>query len=428
MRVIREGHVQAGDPILKISSGSAALTVADTDALLYLPQPDPAKLRRAVQIPALSPGWQQSFHDLLAGQAGGTTTPEPAWRGFRPLRVARVVAETSTVSSIYLADPDGNPLPTARAGQYLTVRIAQAGPPPAVRSYSLSSGPDTGTYRISVKHEPHGLVSTYLHRRLKAGAILEVAAPRGAFVLDDATTPVVLLSAGIGVTPVLSMLHQLAAQQSPRHVWWIHAARRPQEHALAAEAHTLITSLPHAHQHIFYSVGTAQKGQRGRAASGRLTKDKVSRLSLPAEVSAYLCGPTSFMTDMHDALIAVGIAPSHIHTELFAALPPVTPGLNAKARPAPHQPVGPPGTGPLVTFARSGISTPFNTDTASLLDLADACDISTRWSCRTGVCHTCTTPLLSGEVTYHPTPLEPPAGGEVLICCARPDTDAVLDL
>jgi ferredoxin len=103
-------------------------------------------------------------------------------------------------------------------------------------------------------------------------------------------------------------------------------------------------------------------------------------------------------------------------------------GLTGQARRPPHQPSGPPGTGPLVTFARSGISAPFSTTRRSVLELADACDVPTRWSCRTGVCHTCTTPLLSGDVSYFPDPLESPADGEVLICCARPGTDIVLDM
>src|SRR5262249_11494889 len=218
MRVIREGHVEAGDEIVRTTTGSD-VSVADTDVLLYLPGRDLAKLHRAVQIPALGPGWRQSFRELLA--QGADTAVEPAWSGFRKLRVTEVVRETATVLSIHLADPDEGPLPWARAGQYLTVRISGAGEPAPVRSYSLSSAPGSATYRISLKQEPHGVASTYLHRKLRAGAMLEVAAARGAFVLDDATTPVLLVSAGIGLTPVLSMLHQLADEHSERQVWWI---------------------------------------------------------------------------------------------------------------------------------------------------------------------------------------------------------------
>ena len=423
MRVLTEGHIQAGDQIVKTRTG--ALSVADTDALLYLPGRDPAKLRLATQIPALSPGWQESFRDLLAAEGdsaaaspvGTEPATRPAWPGFRPLRVTEVVRETANVSSIYLTAPDGSPFPAAQAGQYLTLRITGVGDPVPVRTYSLSSIPNAVTYRISVKQEPHGQVSSYLNGNLQPGVVLTAAAPRGDFVLGDDTGPILLISAGIGVTPVLAMLHQLAALHSEREVWWLHAARGPREHPFAAEARALLAGLPHAREHVFYS-----------ATAGRLTKDKLAALDLPVGASAYLCGPAQFMTDIQDALTAIGLDPARIHTELFGARPSINPGLTGQTRRTPHPPAGPPATGPLVTFARSGLSVPFAASGRSLLDLADACDVPSRWSCRTGVCHTCTTPLLSGEVTYSPDPLESPAGGQVLICCARPDTDLVLDM
>jgi ferredoxin-NADP reductase/MOSC domain-containing protein YiiM/ferredoxin len=439
MRVIQEGPIEAGQPIVKTRTGPHALTVADIDALLYLPHRDEAKLRQAVRIPALSPGWQQSFHDLLAAEQGagpadtpppGTEPappPPPAWAGFRTLRVARVVTETATVSSIYLAAPDGAALPPAQPGQYLTLRVGAAGQPAPVRSYSLSTIPDGGSYRISVKHEPHGAASTYLTGQLRPGATLDVAAPRGQFVLDDRAGPVLLISAGIGVTPVLAMLHQLAGGPGTREVWWLYGARSPQEYPLAGEAHALLASLPHAHEHVFYSQAPDIERQHP-ASAGRLSKDKLAGLGLPAHASAYICGPDSFMADMREALTALGVSPGQIHTELFGALPSVNPGLTGQTRRPPHQPPGPPGTGPVVTFARSGLSVPFGDSWPSVLDLADACDVPTRWSCRTGVCHTCVTPLLSGQVGYRPDPLEPPADGQVLICCAQPATDLVLDM
>jgi ferredoxin-NADP reductase/MOSC domain-containing protein YiiM len=435
MRVITEGHIQAGDQIVKTRTGPHALTVADTDALLYLPGRDPARLRAATQIPALSPGWRDSFRDLLAAEdatgPAADTAPapgEPAWAGFRPLRVTTVVPETATVSSLYLAAPDGGSLPAARAGQYLTLRIPAAGQPPPVRSYSLSSAPGASGYRISVKHEPHGTVSGYLTSRVRPGTVLDAAAPRGEFVLTGGGGPVLLISAGIGVTPVLAMLHELAARHDDRDIWWIHGARGPREHAMAAEAHTLLAALPRAHEHVFWSKATPAERRRGHAAPGRLNTASLTALGLPTSADAYVCGPASFMADIRQALTEIGIDAARIHTELFGALPSINPGLTGQTPRPPHQPPGPPGSGPLVTFARGGISTPFTAGTHSLLDLADACDIPTRWSCRTGVCHTCATPLLSGDITYSPDPLEPPPDGQVLICCARPNTDIVLDI
>jgi ferredoxin-NADP reductase/MOSC domain-containing protein YiiM len=430
-RVLSEGRIQAGDPIIKTRTGPHALTVADTDALLYLPGRDAAKLRAATDIPALSPGWQQSFRELSEsehadGQAGGTDAP--SWTGFRPLTITQIRQESADVSSLCLAAADSSPLPAARPGQYLTVRLTDAGTPAPVRSYSLSSPAGASQYRISVKHEPQGLASTYLCSAVKPGAVLDVAAPRGDFVLEDGTRPVVLIAAGIGVTPVLSMLHSLADQASPRDIWWIYGASGPREHPMAAEARALLDSLPHAHQHLFYSRATAAERHRAGAADGRLTRDKLAALAIPADATAYICGPASFMNDMREALTSLAIDQSRIRTELFGALAAINPGLTGKAQRQPHQPPGPEGTGPQVTFARSGIVVPFGDRQGSVLDLADACDVPTRWSCRTGVCHTCITPVLSGDITYAPDPLEPPAEGQVLICCARPATDIVLDM
>ena len=426
LRVITEGRIAAGDQIVKTRTGPEALSVADTDALLYLPGPDTGKLRAALRIGALSPGWQGSFRDMLAAPA---PEPGPAWPAFKTLKVTKIEHEDTAVCSVYLAAGDGTALPAARAGQYLTLRVTGAAQPAPVRSYSLSSAPAAGTYRISVKREPHGVASGWLHQHLKPGALLEAAAPRGEFTLDDGTGPVLLISAGIGVTPVLAMLHQLASAGSERQVWWLYGARGPDEHPFAKEAHALLASLPHAHEHIFYSAATPAERHRAHAVAGRITRQGLAKLHIPATTaSAYICGPASFMTGMRDALSALRTDPARIFTELFGVLDAINPGLIAQHRPPPHQPPGPPGTGPQVTFARSGITTAFGDAWRSVLDLADACDVPTRWSCRTGVCHTCVTPLLSGDISYAPDPLELPADGQILICCARPSTDLVLDM
>ncbi|WP_089105224.1 MOSC and FAD-binding oxidoreductase domain-containing protein [Streptomyces hyaluromycini] len=434
LRVITEGRVQAGDGITRTRRGPGELSVADTDALLYLPGRDPAKLRTALAVPALSPGWQQSFRELAAaersgqsGQSGQSGGPEPAPPGFRPLRVARIVPETADVSSVHLGTTDGTSLPEARPGQYLSLRLAVDGTARAVRSYSLSCAPTAGTYRISVKHEPHGKVSGYIHARLRAGDLVDVAGPRGTFVLEEGTGPVVLLSAGIGVTPVLAMLHRLAAVRDPRPVWWIHTARDRAHHAFADEAHALLARLPHAREHVHYTAA-APRPDENHITRGRPTAASLTALGIPADADAYLCGPTAFMDDLSSHLRELGLRPERIRTERFGALAAVNPGVTPTAAVHPHQPPGPPGTGPLVTFTRTGVTTPWSPAHASLLELAEACDIPTRWSCRTGVCHTCVTPLLTGDVTYTTPPLELPEPGTTLVCCTTPATEVVLDL
>ncbi|GAA3578198.1 MOSC and FAD-binding oxidoreductase domain-containing protein [Kribbella ginsengisoli] len=419
LRVIKEGVVEAGDEIIRTRVGPEALSVADIDALLYLPNRDREQLRRSLHIPALSPGWQQSFRELVDDYSAPPTadvTAPAGWPGFRPLKVTAVVPESSSILSVCFRPEDGTgELPAAQAGQYLTLRLAAApDAPSAVRSYSLSSAPGAAEYRISVKRD--GLVSTYIHDHLKAGMDIDVAAPRGDFVLTDDTGPVILVSAGVGITPVLAMLHALADQPT-RPVWWIHVARNQAQQAFASEAGDLLKALPLAHQQVFYTAD----GQRP-------TAEQFEALGLPGDASAYVCGPAGFMSELTETLAGLGIARDRIHTELFGTLASINPGITGHRSVPPHPPEGEPGTGPLVTFARSGLSVPWSDQQPSLLDLADACDVPTRWSCRTGVCHTCVTPLISGEVTYSPEPLEPAPAGQILTCCARPTSEVVLDL
>jgi ferredoxin-NADP reductase/MOSC domain-containing protein YiiM len=434
LRVITEGRVRAGDEIERTRVGPHAMSVAEVDALLYLPDRDIERLHDAVDIPALSPGWQQSFHELLDAAASGTTVDapsigvEPGWSGFRPLRVAELVTESATVTSVYLTADNGGGLPAPRAGQYLTLRAADAGNPAPVRSYSLSSRPDAACYRISVKREPHGVFSGYIHSKLHVGSIVDVAAPRGEFLLDDGTGPVLLVSAGIGVTPVLAMLYQLAATGSDRDVWWIHVARNASQHAFAAEAHDLVASLSHAHECVFYTAPDGDRRGAIPATPGRPTRDSLTALGMPTDGTAYICGPAAFMTDMETILEDLGVAADRLHTELFGARTAINPGIVDAKHVDPHQPPGTDRTGPQITFGRSGLTVRWSHQDNSLLDLADACDVPTRFSCRTGVCHTCITPLLSGEIDYDPMPLEQPGSAEVLICCARPTSDVVLDL
>jgi ferredoxin-NADP reductase/MOSC domain-containing protein YiiM/ferredoxin len=427
LRVITEGQVQAGDEIVRTRIGPHAISIADIDALLYLPDRDEQQLRAAVDIAALSPGWQQSFHELLDGAATVGAPPAPGWSGFQRLRVDRLVPESATITSVYLSATDGRPLPPPRPGQYLTLRVAGAGDPAPVRSYSLSSGPDAATYRISVKREERGLVSGYLNSRLRPEALLDAAAPRGEFVLADEANPVLLVSAGVGITPVLAMLHQLAAVASPREVWWIHTARDRDQDAFADEAHQLLQSLPHAHEQVFYTAPSTEPPAAIR--TGRPTAAILTELGLPADATAYICGPAGFMTDLAAILTSLGVAADHVHTELFGALAAINPGLTDIHTVRPHQPPGAPASGPEITFVRSGLTVRWSEAFPSLLDLADSCDVPTRYSCRTGVCHTCVTPLLTGEISYAPAPLELPAPGSVLICCARPVGEGVvLDL
>jgi ferredoxin-NADP reductase/MOSC domain-containing protein YiiM/ferredoxin len=441
LRVLEEGTVQAGDQVVKVATGPEQMTVESINALLYLEsRHDPELLRRALRIPALSPGWQGSFRALLdervrsapgGGNAGLTATgPPPEWPGFRPLRVAAKHSETSSVVSLELDADEGGPLARALPGQFVTLRLEPGGgSPPLVRSYSLSGPPDGARYRISVKVEPHGAAGGYVRDAVGVGDRIDVAAPRGRFTLDDSTRPVALVSAGVGVTPVLAMLYALAAGRATREVWWLHGARNGAEHAFAHEASALLASLPRAHSRVWYSrPEPSDRVGVDHDEVGHMTADAIAATGVPTESEFYLCGPPAFMDALRAGIDSLGVSPASVHTEAFGAEGSITPGVVAQtARPA-HPPEGRKGTGPLVSFVRTGLNVRWDNAFTSILELAEACEVPVRWSCRTGVCHTCETGLLDGTVAYDPEPLEPPGAGNVLVCCSRPRSGLAVDL
>jgi len=425
LRVLEEGVVTAGDEILKIAQGPEAMSVAEIDALLYLPGRSTERLRRAVLVPALSAGWRDSFTQLLAS----TERPAPAWKGFKELRVARVERETASVLSFYLEAPDGSKLPGAQAGQFLVVRLNRPGTLPILRSYSLSGDPQSGVYRISVKKEIGGLGSAFLHTQVQPGAVLEVSAPTGTFTLTASGEPVVLIGAGIGVTPLLAMLHVLASGQTARNVWWLYGARSGKEHPFASETRELLQSVGRHRSFIVYSrPEAADEPGRDFDVPGHLGAATLRDLNVPQQADFYLCGPTAFLEDLTAALLDYGVPSSRIRREVFCKGEAFKPGIKSASVLAPHLPSGSIGTGPAISFTRSGITLPWDDRFHSLLELAEACDVPAQWACRTGVCHTCECALIGGEVAYDPDPLEPPQQGNVLLCCSRPKTELQIDL
>ena len=440
-RVLDEGEVEAGDEIVQVAAGPERMTVATVNALLYKPGHREGDLEKALRIPALSAGWRDSFHALLesaqtseavTGNRGLTSSagPPPAWTGFRPLRISRKSRESSNVTSLILEPADGRPLKTALPGQFIVLRLKPAADAPSLlRSYSLSDTPSEDRYRISVKRESFGAAGAYIDAAVRVGDVIEASAPRGDFTLRPGDGPVVLLSAGIGATPVLAMLHALSVAGSPREVWWIYGARNGNEHPFATEARALLGALPRSHSHICYtSPAPADRPGIHFDAHGRLNLRVLQELGVMRDADFYICGPTAFMGDLTAGLAAWGVATRRIHTEFFGAGPSRTPGIAAAPPRAPHPPQRPAGAGPLISFARSGLDVRWDSGMQSILELAEACDVPVRWSCRTGVCHTCESGLIGGTVAYRPDPVEPPADGNVLICCSQPTGDIVIDL
>jgi len=439
LRVLQEGEVGAGDDIVRITEGPERITVAEVDALLYLPGHSSERLQCALRIPALSKGWQSSFKAMLQQDLSAKTSvgnpglayeeQAPAWPGFRQMRIAHIHKESDNVTSFALVPIDGQSLPVFQAGQFVVLRLlVDPGKPPVLRSYSLSDLPAADHFRISVKNEANGTGSTFLCTRAREGDQLDVSAPRGSFTLRPSQSPVVLLSAGVGATPVISMLHTLAAERSQREIWWIYGTRNRVDHPFAVESRSLLKQLSRGRGYIVYSRPAAiDRVGTDFDAPGHIDTALLERIGVSQGSDFYLCGPSSFLQNMRDGLQNWGVLAENVHTEIFGSLESVTPGM-AQVDHTPHLPQGPPGSGPPVSFARSGITAAWDPKFGSLLELAEACDVPVRWSCRIGVCHTCMTGLIGGSIVYNPEPLEAPAPGNVLVCCSQPKAGVVLDL
>jgi ferredoxin-NADP reductase/MOSC domain-containing protein YiiM len=437
LRVLEEGEVEAGDEIVRVERGPEGMTISVVNALLYKPGHPPDLLEKALRVPALSAGWRSSFAALLdRGESGGNpglapkAGPPPAWTGFRKFRVSEKTRESASVTSLVLEPADGRAVTPSLPGQFVVLSLYPApDAPPLLRSYSLSGDPGVARYRVSVKRNPGGAAGTYIGDRLQVGDTIDMAGPRGNFVLAAGDGPIILVSAGIGATPLLAMLHALAAEASSREVWWIHGARHEGEHPFADEVRACLEALPQSRRHIRYSApGPTARPAVDFDAPGRLSVPVLRELGVPPGGDFYLCGPPAFMAELTAGLAAWGVAAGHIHSEAFGAGPALTPGVTAAPPKLPHQPAGPAGTGPLVSFARSGLNVRWGEGFQSILELAEACDVPVRWSCRTGVCHNCESALVAGAVDYQPDPIDLPADGNVLICCSKPQGDIVVDL
>ncbi len=215
-----------------------------------------------------------------------------------------------------------------------------------LRNYSMSGMPGAVSYRISVKRESNGVVSSYLYDHVNAGDVMEVSAPRGVFVLKSADTPVVLLSAGIGATPVLAMLHALSAEASPRQVWWIYGARNRAAHPFAKESRGLLRTLTNGRGHVVYSKPNPDD-QPGvdYDSVGHVDTKLLDRLAVTREADYYLCGPPSFLQQLTEGLKTWGVEPCANPPEVFGQEASITPGIAPSSHPPVHPPTGKPGPG-----------------------------------------------------------------------------------
>ncbi len=362
----------------------------------------------------------------------------------RQWKVVRKVRESETIVSFYLRTQDGSPVPAFNPGQFLTLELAVPGQVTrVVRNYSVSSWPEAGSneLRLTIKREgapvgspelTPGIGSTFMHDRVEEGHVLEAIGPVGQFYLkQESDRPVVLLSGGVGITPMVSMAHALA-REGKREVYFIHACDSGTMHAFAEEIGALCEQSGNISQYICYRFPGEQDRLGVDYHSEGMLSREVLRSVLPLGVyDFYLCGPPPFMQAMYEALLGLGVQKSDINYEFFGPASLLTARSDEKtsAEPAATEPTEMPvGDGPLVTFAGSDIRVPWDHQYDNLLDFAEAHGIAADFSCRVGICNECKCQIQSGEVEYGSEPLDMPEQGELLPCCARPLSDIQISL
>jgi len=341
---------------------------------------------------------------------------------WRPFRVERIVDESTIIRSFYLSPADNAGLPRSASGQHLPVRLTLPGSEvPQIRTYTLSSAPSDAWLRISVKRE--GAFSCHLHDVLKMGDVIEARAPAGGFTIDASVRrPAALLAAGVGVTPLLSMvrhlIHEGMRKRYQRPVWLFQSARNKSQRAFDDELASLVQAGKGGLRHVRV-LGNTDGAEEGKDydASGRLGLELLKQTLPFDDYDFYLCGPGEFTQQMYDALRSMNVADGRIHAEAFGPS-----GLQRKAdEGALRMPVpAPSGTAVPVMFMRSAKEARWIPGGGTLLELAEQRGLSPESSCRGGSCGTCRTRIVSGTVAYPQAPAMEVRPDEALICCAMP--------
>ncbi len=434
-RVLEEGEVGAGDAIEKVKMDPVSLTIVEVNKLMYFDKDNIDGFRKSLRVPALPPGWRVTFEERLAKAKLATSTQEQ----LRTFIVNRKVPESETITSFYLVPEDGEPLTTFLPGQFLPLKLDIRGQyKPVLRTYSLSDSPNKDYYRLTIKRElappdrPDvypGVSSNYFFDEVREGSKLFAKSPRGKFFLDpQGEDGVVLLSAGVGLTPLVSMLNAIVEGGSKRPTWFIHGSRNKREHALGAHVRRIAEANSNVHVHIRYSKPSSEDVMgRDYDEQGHVDIALLKRLLPGNDLDFYLCGPTPFMKSLFNGLLEWGVSESRIHYEFFGPASALTERTKV-AKPKRVAAATECCEELEVTFSKSGIKANWNPSYESILDLAEAKGLSPDYSCRSGICHTCMCKLEEGEVDYLIEPMDVPPQGSALICCSKPKTNVVVDV
>lgn len=434
-RVLEEGEVAAGDIIERIKVDPFGMPILELNKLMYYDKDNLDGVRKSLRVEALSPGWRSTFEGRLAKAKISPSIPEK----FRTFAVDRKIPESETITSFYLVPEDDEPLASFLPGQFLPLQLDIPGQyKPVLRTYSLSDSPNRDYYRLTIKREPApadrpdlypGVSSNYFHDQVGPSSKLLAKSPRGKFFLDPrGETPVVLLSAGVGLTPLISMLNAIVDAGSDRPTWFIHGSRNSREHAMGTHVRRVAEENRRVQIHIRYSRPLSEdKVGRDYDGEGYVNIELLKRLLPSKDFDFYLCGPTPFLKSLFSGLLAWGVSESRIHYEFFGPAS----ALKERAKVATAKraaEVAQCCEDIEVTFSKSGVKANWNPSFESILDLAEANGLSPDYSCRSGICHTCICKLEAGEVDYVLEPLEPPDQGSVLICCSKPKTNVVVEV
>ena len=358
-------------------------------------------------------------------QAAGTMAAEQERNTYLDYDVFKVEKESETISSFYLKRADGKGLATYEPGQYLPIRLEIPGrAEPAVRTYTLSDAPNPEHYRLSIKREPgNALVSNFFHDHVGPGFRLQAMAPRGHFTLSaKEERPAVLISAGVGITPMIAMVNRILKEgQRTRHyrpTHFIHGAANGTVQAFGPHLRRLAAEQDFLRLHVRFSQpGPADRLGETHDSEGRIDVDLLKAFLPFDDHDFYLCGPPGFMQSLYDGLTGLGVRPERISYEAFGPATVLT-HEPAEDEAASRRDVA---EGPVkVAFAKSGIEATWSPDQGTLLELAEAEGLSPAFACRSGICGTCATPIKCGDVDYLEEPSAPHGDDEVLICCSTP--------
>lgn len=424
----------------------SAVTMAAAIALGVTQAKENAAYRAALYTALAGTGCGAVLGLLYSARTGQPSIPaqpagqplllnSPTWKDWRNFVVVRKEQESEEITSFYLQPEDGGGIPNFQPGQFLTIKLDIPGQPrPVIRTYSLSDYAEPcGYYRLSIKRElppagtdfMPGIASNFMHDRVQVGSIIPAKPPSGKFVLDSQKSlPAVLISNGVGITPMISMVKAATLLNSQRSIWFVHGAREGRFHAFRDEVAVMAQQNPNLQVHFAYS--RPQPEDMGHYHSTGYVDTDLIRSLVQQDAEYFLCGSPAFMQSLMEGLKAAGVPEHRVLFEAFTKgfsmadlstkmeTAATANGASARAE---------------VVFAESGKTATWRSGDGSLLEFAEANDLNPAYSCRQGICGTCMCRILDGEVDYQETPVAAIDEGSVLICISTPKTDrVVLDL